>query len=234
LVFQGRALTGGTRSAAFAQLTGTDHYLAYVMVGALVSTYVFSSIYGMGGSIREESYYGTLELLLCSPASKISILLGKGLSDSVISTIMVFFQLLLCMVFFHLHFQIKMIIPVVIAMTSLVIGLYGLGIGLAGLTLRYKETRGLTHALNQMMFLFTPLRYPVEVSSFARSVSVWIPITYALAVLRGAGLLNKNLTELWMPLWRLIGLDFGLLLGGIGLFFFFESQSRKAGMVGQY
>lgn len=234
MVFQGKALTGGTTSPAFAVLTGTEHYLAYVMVGALVSTYVFSSLYGMGGSIREESYYGTLEILLSSPASQLSILLGKGLSDTVVSTGMVLVQIFLCMIFFHLRFNLVVLAPVVLAMTSLVIGLYGLGIGLAGLTLRYKETRGLTHTLNQMMFLFTPLRYPVEVSPFARSISVWIPVTYALAVIRGAGLLGKNLHGLITPLLRLVAIDFVFLGVGLGLFFLLESRSRKAGMLGQY
>ena len=215
-------------------MTGTEHYLAYVMIGALVSTYVFSSLYGMGGSIREESYYGTLEILLSSPANRLAILLGKGLSDSVVSTVMVCLQMLLCTLFFDFHVKWTMLVPVVLAMSSLVIGLYGLGIGLAGLTLRYKETRGITHSLNQMMFLFTPLRYPVEISPLARSVSVWIPVTYALAVIRGAGLLGKNLQDLKAPLMRLVMLDIFLVIIGVGLFFVLESRSRKAGTSGHY
>jgi ABC-2 type transport system permease protein len=234
LVFQGKALTGGNRSPAFAALTGTDHYLGYIMIGAFVSTYVFSSLYGMGGSIREESYYGTLEILLSSPASRLAILLGKGLSDSVISTGMVSIQLILCSFFFHFRMNWALVLPVVLAMGSLVIGLYGLGIGLAGLTLRYKETRGLTQTINQMMFLFTPLRYPVEVSSFARSVSVWIPVTYALIVIRGAGLLGKTTGELAVPLLHLMGIDVVFLGVGLGLFFVLESRTRKAGTLGQY
>ena len=234
LVFQGKALAGGGRSAAFLAITGTDHYLAYIMIGAFVSTFVFSSLYGMGGSIREESYYGTLEILLSSPASKLAILLGKGLSDTVVSTCMVTVQLALCSLFFHFRMHWALVLPVVLAMGSLVIGLYGLGIGLAGLTLRYKETRGLTQTINQMMFLFTPLRYPVEVSAFARSVSVWIPVTYALIVIRGAGLLGKTTVELALPLLRLVGIDAVFVGIGLGLFFVLESRTRKAGTLGQY
>jgi ABC-2 type transport system permease protein len=231
LVFQGKALAGGGRSAGFAVLTGTDHYLGYIMIGAFVSTFVFSSLYGMGGSIREESYYGTLEILLSSPANKLAILLGKGLSDTLISTCMVTVQLILCSLFFHFRMHWALILPVVLAMGSLVIGLYGLG---TGLTLRYKETRGLTQTINQMMFLFTPLRYPVEVNSFARSVSVWIPVTYALVVIRGAGLLGKTAGELVSPLLHLVGVDVLFLAVGLGLFFFLESRTRKAGTLGQY
>jgi hypothetical protein len=55
-IFQGKALVGGVTSAAFGELAGTDRFIPFVLIGAIISTYLFSSLYGMGGSIRMESY----------------------------------------------------------------------------------------------------------------------------------------------------------------------------------
>lgn len=234
LLFQGKALAGGLRSPAFAALTGTDHYLAYVMVGSLVSTYVFSSLYGMGGSIREESYYGTLELLLGSPASRLAIMLGKALSDALVATVMMVLQGALYAAVLGARIPLEAWGLSLAAMASLAAGLYGLGLGLAGLTFRYKEIRGLTHTLNHLMFLVTPIRYPVEVSPFAHRVSVWIPVTYALAIIRGSGLLGRGAADLWPSFARLILLDVLFFLGGLGLFVALESSSKKSGVLGHY
>jgi hypothetical protein len=53
-IFQGQALVGGITSPEFGELAGTDQFIPFVLIGAIISTYLFSSLYGMGGSIRME------------------------------------------------------------------------------------------------------------------------------------------------------------------------------------
>ncbi|KPK67541.1 hypothetical protein AMJ87_13190 [candidate division WOR_3 bacterium SM23_60] len=79
LIFQGKALIGGLQSTAFGNLAGTGEYIPYVLIGAIFSTYMFSAIWYMGNSLRNEMFYGTLEQILSAPVKPIILLIGKGL-----------------------------------------------------------------------------------------------------------------------------------------------------------
>ena len=55
LVFQGKALVGTFSSTAFGNLAGTDEFIPYVLIGAIISTYMFSAVWSMGNSFRDET-----------------------------------------------------------------------------------------------------------------------------------------------------------------------------------
>lgn len=234
LIFQGMAMAGGTKSSYFGAISGTELYLPFVLVGAIVSTYVFSSLYGTGASFRDESYYGTLEMLLASPADRFAILLGKAMSDTIISTIMVIGQGGLCLLLFHVSLNLSQLLMVLAVIALLVIGLYGLGIALAGLTLLVKETRGLTHTVNHLMFLLSPVRYPVEISLFIYSLSLFLPLTHALVMLRGIVLMGKSMWAMWPELIMLSLLDVTLVIMGLRIFHYVEDKTKRSGIIGHY
>jgi ABC-2 type transport system permease protein len=233
-LFQGQALVGGWQSASFARLTGTTQYIPYVLIGAIVSTYVFSALYGMGGSLRMESYWGTLELILGSPAHRITVLLGKAVSESIMGSSFALVQTLLCVLVFGVRLTVGQVFPILLVMLLLIAGLYGLAIALAGITLQIKESRTLAHTIEWLMYLFSPVRYPVEINPVIKLVSLAIPLTYALIVIRGISLLGKSVATLWRNVAVLAGLD--LLMIGVGLVTFYavEKKVRRSGTIGHY
>ena len=91
-VFQGRALVGGATSESFAELTGSGNYLAFVLIGAMVSTFVFSALWGVGNSLREETYWGTMEYIIASPTHPLVVLIGKKVAEAVLATAMALIQ----------------------------------------------------------------------------------------------------------------------------------------------
>lgn len=233
-LFQGHALVGGLKSQAFAHLTGTEQYIPYVLIGAIVSTYVFSALYGMGGSLRLESYWGTLELILGSPAKRITILLGKAFSESLMGTAFAITQGLICVFFFGIKLTMEKIMPILLVMLLLIAGLYGMAIALAGITLQIKESRTLAHTIEWLFYLFSPVRYPVEINPFIKTLSLLIPLTYALIVIRGITLLNRSIIDLWTNVAILMVID--LLLIGLGTltFYLVEKHVRRTGVVSHY
>jgi len=233
-IFQGEALVGGVTSKEFGALAGTEQFIPFVLIGAIVSTYLFSSLYGMGGSIRMESYWGTLEYILGSPARKISILMGKALSESISSTLFVMTQVLICVFGFGLALTVGKILPILLMMLLLVIGLYGMAIALAGVTLQIKESRSLVHTIEYLFYLFSPIRYPVGIHPLISMVSVFIPLTYALIAIRGVWLLNQSISVLWGYVGILVLLDIIFIIGGYSIFYFMEKRVRKSGAVSQY
>jgi ABC-2 type transport system permease protein len=233
-IFQGEALVGGITSPNFGKLAGTDQFIPFILIGAVISTYLFSSLYGMGGSIRMESYWGTLEYILGSPARKISILMGKALSESISSTLFVMTQVLICVFGFGLKLTVGKILPILLVMLLLVAGLYGMAIALAGVTLQIKESRSLVHTIEYLFYLFSPIRYPVGVHPVIAMVSVVIPLTYALVAIRGVWLLNLSVSALWRNVLILAVLDVVFISAGYAIFYFMEKKVRKSGAVSQY
>jgi ABC-2 type transport system permease protein len=233
-IFQGQAFVGALSSKAFADLTGTGQYIPFVIIGAVVSTYMFSALYGIGNAFRMEAYWGTLEYLIGSPAQKGFILLGKAISEGIFSTLFAFSQLAIAVFLFGVELTITKVFPILLIMTFLLLALYGLGIGLAGLTLLIKESRGIIHSLDNILYLFSPIRYPVEVNPITRIVSLFIPLTYALIAIRGIVLLNKPFHLLISQVVILFLLDIAFLAFGFYTFNTLEKKVRTAGTIGHH
>ena len=233
-VFQGKALVGGMDSAAFRQLTGSGNYLAFVLIGAMVSTFVFSALWGVGNSLREETYWGTMEYIIASPTPPLVILIGKTLAEWFMATVMVVFQAAIISIFFGVQFTVAKVLPVLLICGLLMVGFYGFAIAFAGFTLLIKEVHGWVHTLEWVFFLFSPIRYPVQVNPITQAVSTLIPLTWALVAIRGIILLNRNDVPLLKTVGVLLAMDAVLLVGGYLLFGVLERKTRRDGTVGMH
>lgn len=232
LVFQGKALVGSLQSSSFGALAGTTEYIPYVLIGAIFSTYMFTAVWSMGNALRNEMFYGTLEHILCSPVRPLYILIGKGLYNSLFSTMFVIVQLTICVLFFGLNLTLTKILPMVFFLGLLVIGLYGVGFIAAALTLLIKEAHGILHMFEYILFLFTPIRYPVEVHPITRAVSAIIPLTYALIALRGI-LLGVQF-DFYKTSFLLLGIDIIIIPLGLYIFSWVEKRTKKRGTLAHY
>jgi len=162
------------------------------------------------------------------------ILLGKAASEGIFSTFFAIAQIFMCIFVFGLEVTLAKLAPILFIMLLLLLGLYGMGIGLAGITLQIKESRGIIHALDSLLFLFTPIRYPVQINPITHAVSLFIPLTYGLVAIRGILLVGRPVSSLLKEIGLLLILD--VFLVGFGLFIFnwLEKKARKAGTISHY
>ncbi|KPK64108.1 hypothetical protein AMJ83_03670 [candidate division WOR_3 bacterium SM23_42] len=232
LVFQGKALIGAFSSTPFGALAGTDEFIPYVLIGAIISTYMFSAVWSMGNSFRDETYYGTLEHILSAPVRPVYILVGKGVYNSVLSTLFVIVQLLICVFIFGLEITLAKIFPIFLFLLLLIVGLYGIGFMAAAVTLLIKESHGIIHLFEYVLFLFSPIRYPVEVNPITKTISVFIPLTYALIALRGL-LLNIDF-NFWKNSVILLGIDCAIIPLGLFIFYKIEKRTKTRGTLADY
>jgi ABC-2 type transport system permease protein len=233
-VFQGKALVGSMNSPAFQHLTGSGNYMAFVLIGAMISTFIFSGLWGVGNSLREETYWGTMEYIIASPTPALVILIGKTLAEWAWSTGMVVFQAAIIGIFFGVQFTVAKVMPVLLLLGLLMVGFYGFAIAFAGLTLLIKEVQGYAHTLEWVFFLFSPIRYPVQVNPITQFVSVFIPLTWALVAIRGIILVNQKQVNLWQTVGVLALMDVVLLVGGYFMFVWLERKTRRDGTVGMH
>ncbi|UCG43629.1 MAG: ABC transporter permease [candidate division WOR-3 bacterium] len=233
-VFQGKALVGSMSSPAFAQLTGSGNYMAFVLIGAMVSTFVFSALWGVGNALREETYWGTMEYIIASPTHPLVVLIGKTVAEAAVATLMACIQGVIIGVFFGVHFTLLKVLPVLLIVAMVMLGFYGFAIAFAGFTLLIKEVHGWIHTLEWVFFLFSPIRYPVNVHPITGFVSLLVPLTWALVAIRGIILLNGQGVSLWQTVGVLAVMDVVLLAAGYFAFLWLERKTRKDGTVGMH
>jgi len=234
-LLQGQAMVGGFKSTSFAEIAGTPEFVPFIVIGAILNSYVLTSIYGMGESIRREAYQGTLDYLLLSPCNKAFILIGKALSESVTSTMFAVTQLVVCILFFGIEITLGVIMPVLLIIILLITGLYGIALMLAALSLQYKQAHDLAYTLEYVFYLFSPVRYPVQtLPLWARVVGSFLPLTYALIAVRSLMLLKLSLTAVYQEVFMLFVIDVLLISMGFYLFSWMEKRTKKSGTISHF
>ncbi len=234
-ILQGEALVGGLQSQSFAQLAGTPEFIPFVVLGAVLNSYVLTSLYGMGESIRREAYQGTLDYILSSPCDKAFILIGKALSESLSSTIYAISQLAICILFFGIEITVGIIMPVIFIIILLILGLYGMALILAAFSLRYKQAHDLAHTLEYVFYVFAPVRYPLEsLPLWAQIFGKILPLTYALIAVRSIMLLKESLSVVYLEVLVLLVIDAIFIFVGFYLFNWMEERTKKSGTISHY
>lgn len=234
-ILQGEAFVGGLQSQSFAEIAGTPEFIPFVVLGAILNSYVLTSLYGMGESIRREAYRGTLDYILSSPCNKAFILIGKALSESISSTIFAISQLAICILFFGIKLTIGIIMPVIFIIILLILGLYGMALILAALSLKYKQAHDLAHTMEYVFSVFAPVRYPLgSLPVWAQILGKLLPLTYALIAVRSLMLLKQSLTALYLEILILLIIDAIAIFVGFYLFSWMEEKTKQSGTISHF
>jgi len=234
-ILQGQAFVGGPESASFAQITGSGEYIPFIVIGAVLNSYVNTLLYGMGENIRREAYQGTLDYVLAAPCNKAYVLIGKALSESLSSTIFAASQLTISVLLFGMNLTLGVMLPVFFIVILLMLGLYGMSLILAAFSLMYKQSYDLSQTIGYVFYIFAPVRYPVEsLPTWAQIFGKLIPLTYALIIVRSIMLLGENLSTVYLQVIALLVIDIVLLLAGFYLFSWMEEKTRKSGTISHH
>ncbi len=226
---------GGLQSASFAQATGTAEFIPFIIIGAVLNSYVNRVLHGMGESIRREQVQGTLDYVLVAPSNKMFVLIGKALSETLSSTFFAASQLAISVLVFGLNLTLGMILPVFFVVILLVLGLHGLALVLAALGLLYKQSHEVSQTIGYIFYIFSPVRYPVESLPFwAQLISKVLPLTYALILVRSFVLLGAGISAVYFEVLALLVIDAVLIIAGFCMFNWMENKTRKSGAISQY
>jgi ABC-2 type transport system permease protein len=234
-ILQGEAFVGGLESSSFAEITGTGEYIPFIVIGAILSSYVNTLLYGMGENIRKEAYQGTLDYVLAAPCNKAYVLIGKAVSESLSSTIFAISQLTISVLLFGMNITLGVMIPVSFIIILLILGLYGMSLLMAAFSLMYKQSYDLSESIGYIFYIFAPVRYPVEsLPIWAQIIGKFIPLTYALIIVRSLMLLGTDLSTVYLDVIALLIIDVVLLLAGLYLFNKIEKKTRKSGIISHH
>lgn len=179
------ALAGASSSASFTELAGFSDFIQFSIIGWFVYMWLDASIWSIGNNFRWEQFSGTLEPLFTTPVSRISILVGAALSDTVFISLQTLILLTLATVIFGVAYSIVAIIPTILILLMMVIALYGFSFMIGGLIMVFKDPSVLTNLISQSTYTVSPVNYPLAaLPAQVRFVAYIIPTTIGIVTIR--------------------------------------------------
>jgi ABC-2 type transport system permease protein len=231
----GFALLGGRYSEHLRSLTGISDMIAYTFIGYLFIGFLNTACWAMGFSLRKEQWFGTLETIFVAPVPRWVYVAGMALHSTCHQGLIMLIQAVVITTFFAIVLQTSGLFISLIVVLLMLLGLYGLGIIVAGLTIALKQWWVVSEALATLIVVVTPIAYPLAVLPLVlRKVSMFLPTTYGIIGVRHF-LLGEQLVVslptifLRLSLILVVWLSFGMLI-----FLIMDRFGRKRGSLSIY
>jgi len=194
---------------------GKPNYFQFVAPGVMAMVTMMAVMMGLAGSITREKEQGTLDGLLVSPVSRVSIIMGKTESQTVRGLAQGAIILLLSMTIFGV--KVYGSFPLMIFI--LILGVFSfVGIGILVSAAVEEQETAMTIMMTitfPMMFLsgaFFPLQ---QMPGAMQAISKAIPLTYEVEALRQVMVLGAGISEVIKPMLALIA--FGVVTLAISI-----------------
>jgi ABC-2 type transport system permease protein len=231
----GVALLGGRFSEHLRSITGVADMIAYTFIGYLIMGFLNTACWAMGWSLRKEQWYGTLDTVFAAPVPRWVYVAGMAFHSTLHQGLIMVFQAVIITIFFAITFKTAGVGVVLLIIALMVIGLYGLGVLIAGLTIGLKQWWVISEALSTLMMVVTPIAYPLAVLPvFIRKISLFLPTTYGVMGVRHLLLGEEIHYDLVTILFRLAVILIVWVTFGMGIFMLMDRYGRKKGFVSLY
>ena len=197
-IFSSLRLSATLASASSSQITPiyqglipqTSNTIEFLAPGLIAMTTILAGLSGLAMTFSREKELGTLDGLLMTPISRLSIILGKGFAQVVrglASGVLVF---ILAMILFGVHIY-GSILLMALVLTLGILAFTGMGI-IATSFVSDQESAQLIMMMIQfpMIFLSGALYPVIQLPSWLRIISDILPLTYVISAFRSVMLLN--------------------------------------------
>src|SRR5438270_7196538 len=196
------------------QGAGQQHYLDYFYPGALIMIILFTSIFTMM-SVIEDRKEGFLLSVLAAPVPRSSVVLGKVLGGTTLSTI----QGLIFLIFAPLvgvHIGIGSFLLVVLTIFLVSFALTALGFAIAWPMDSTQAFHAIINLFLIPLWLVSGALFPLGgASGWMRAIMLANPLTYGVEALRAAIFSNGSATNTGLSVPASLG-----ILGGFALLMF--------------
>lgn len=176
--------------------TGPTNYFQFMAPGIMAMTAIMSVMMGLAGAISREREIGTLDGLLIAPISRLAIVLGKTISQSVRGLLQGAVVLILAVLLFHVTINGSLGLVALL----LVLGIFsftGLGILISAFASEQETAMTIISTLTFPMIFLSGAFFPIQQMPLAlRYVSQAIPLAYAIDGLRKVIVLGAGISAI--------------------------------------
>lgn len=214
---------GTATNPVFDDING--NYFSFVLIGIAFAGYFGVGLTGFSRALRLAQTTGTLEAMMMTPTSLPAIVIGSAAWSYVFTTFRVIVYLLLGILFFGVDFSGANYAAALTGLILAIISFASIGIISAGIIMIIKRGDAITALIASLANLVGGVYYPVAIlPQGLQLVARFLPITYALRVMRQALLAGASWNELAPDLMAL--LIFCILLFPISLLVFRHAVQR--------
>ncbi len=180
-------------------------YFSFVLIGIALTDYLTISSNSFATEIRNAQIMGTLESLLVTPTSIITILLSSFTYKLLSSSVRTLSYLLLGIFVFGVRFPDVHFVPLLFSFILTLLPFIGLGLFSAAFIIVFKRGSPISMLMAMCGSLLGGVLYPVSVlPSWLKPVSALLPITYGLEAMRQIFLQGAGLAEITTELYYLL------------------------------
>lgn len=178
-ILMGQAIAGPSSAENFRLNTGTDNYVAYLLIGSNVFMMVSGALWNFGFWLRREQQTGTLEALYLAPASKWLILSGVALYGTLRSLLNFGLAFTLgCLLFRVNPFQGDILLALGFLLLGL-IPLYGVSLLYGAIVLKLKEANAMIQLAQWLVAFLMGIFFPIAAfPPLLRAVALLFPPTW--------------------------------------------------------
>jgi ABC-2 type transport system permease protein len=211
------------------------NYLGFVVIGFLGTEFQQVGVSGLAQRIRMAQMMGTLEAEVATPAAPWMVLGAPPVYEFAVSSLRSAAYLVGAKLLLGLDLSQVNWVSLLIAIPLIVAAFSGLGLLAAASTMLVRRMNPVSLVIGSLSFFLSGVMYPVSVlPAWLRTVGRILPLTHALAVLRGALLVGAGpgaLRDSFVALLVFAGL---LAPIGAGLFAFALKRARVDGSLSHY
>lgn len=232
--FMGRAFSVDGQALGFAQYSGTTDFTSFIILGTILGNFINAVFWGMGFALKNDMDSGVMESNWLTPVPRLLILIGRSLTNLLVTAITSLGMLAAAGAVFGFH-PTGDVWAAVLVMLPMLVGLYGFGFAFAALVLLIREANSLVDTSAFLVQIFSGTDFPVTVlPKWLLPIALALPLTYGLDAVRGFLIRTQTLLPLPVEIALLI-LTMFLLLGLGGLAFAaLERRVRRLGTLGQH
>lgn len=210
-------------------------YMEFVMIGVVVSTVSMLLLQRVAGAMRAEQTMGTLEALLTSPTSPVTIQAGSIALDLLLIPARMAALLVLVAVVFGLDFQLDGVLPAVAVFAAFLPFVWGLGLVAAASVLTFRRGGGLAAAAMSGVALASGAFFPLALlPDWIQTLSEINPIALALDGIREALIGGAGWSELGPQILVILPLSALAVLFGAAAFRAALAREHRHGTLGLY
>jgi ABC-2 type transport system permease protein len=211
------------------------NYLGFAVLGLLATEFQQVGVSVLAQRIRVAQMMGTLEAEVATPAPPWMVLGAPPLYEFVIAALRSAGYLLGAKLLLGLDLP-RVCWASLLLGIPLIIGAFtGLGLLAAATTMLVRRMNPVSTVIGSLSFFLSGVMYPVTVlPGWLRGAGALLPLTHALAVLRGALLVGASPTDLRGALLALLAFSGVLAPVGVGLFAYALRRARVDGSLSHY
>lgn len=216
-------------SNGLASWIGTDNFFSFYMIGLIVGYFTATIFWSMGFSLKRLMDIGMLETIWVCPISKLMYIIG----ESLFSLFRLTYEMTILIIMYKLVF--KMEIPPAIWQTipyfiPFIFLMYGFGIAFAALVLLIKDANTMIDTSSFLVQTLAGVQNPPQVfPRFFLALSLAIPITYFLDIIRVRMLAINSLVPYGLELFIFLAASLLFPIGGVWCFNYIDRKCRTQG-----